>query len=148
MRQGLLKEGEGYQSIEQLRTKFKVTKLIEQEREEDSMVIEDGSMSASIPDEAIQRPITEQNNKNYIVTLEQQKEFDNLEDTENAPLLDLIFHEQTAMGLPVVFATNRDQSKLDDNIPQTPSYFKHLKSLKPDPELLIQLLQGLIQSFP
>ena len=112
------------------------------------MGIDDGSMSASIPDEAIQRPKAEQSNKNFIVTLEQQKEFDNLEDTENAPLLDLIYHEQTAMGLPVVFATNRDQSKLDDNIPQTPSYFKHLKSLRPDPELLIQLLQGLIQSFP
>lgn len=52
------------------------------------------------------------------------------------------------MGLPVVFATNRDQSKLDDSIPQTPSYFKHLRSLKPDLGLLIKLLQGLIQSFP
>lgn len=52
------------------------------------------------------------------------------------------------MGLPVIFATNRDQSKLDDNIPQTPSYFKHLKSLKPDTNLLVTWLKGLVQSFP
>ena len=64
--------------------------------------------------------------------MEACREFDDLQDEENPPLYDIIFHEQTAMGLPVVFATNRDQSKLDDNIPQTPSYFKHLRSLKPD----------------
>ena len=52
------------------------------------------------------------------------------------------------MGLPVVIATNRDQSKLDNTIPQTPSYFKHLKSLKPDLSMLIKLMQGLLQSFP
>ena len=52
------------------------------------------------------------------------------------------------MGLPVVIATNRDQSKLDNHIPQTPSYFKHLKSLKPEHGMLIQMMQGLMQSFP
>ena len=49
--------------------------------------------------------------------MEARREFDDLQDEESPPLLDLIFHEQTAMGLPVVFATNRDQSKLDDSIP-------------------------------
>lgn len=48
------------------------------------------------------------------------------------------------MGLPIVIATNRDQSKLDNTIPATPSYFKHLKSLKPDLSLIIMLLQGLM----
>ena len=59
-------------------------------------------------------------------------------------MLDLIYHEQTALGLPVVFATNRDQSKLEDCIPQTPSYFKHLKSMKPDTSLIVHLMQGLL----
>lgn len=97
------------------------------------------SMSASIPDEANAALKTKVENKNfnYAVTMETKKDFDDLQDTENPPMLDLIFHEQTAMGLPVVFVTNRDQSKIDDNIPQTPSYFKHLKCLKPDTGLLI-----------
>ena len=72
--------------------------------------------------------------------MEEKKEFEDLQDVENTPVLDLIYHEQTAMGLPVVIATNRDQSKLDNHIPQTPSYFKHLKSLKPDHGMLIQML--------
>lgn len=55
-------------------------------------------------------------------------------------MLDLIYHDQMAMGLPVLIATNRDQSKLESPISQTPSYFKHLKSLKPDLSLLIKLL--------
>ena len=76
--------------------------------------------------------------------MEGRREFDDLQDIENLPVLDLIYHEQTAMGLPIVFATNRDQSKLDDSIPQTPSYFKHLRSMKPNTLSLIKFLQGLI----
>ena len=54
----------------------------------------------------------------------------------------------TVMGLPVVFATNRDQSKLENEFSKSPSYYKHLRSVKPRKELLIKLLEGLIQSFP
>ena len=96
----------------------------------------DQTMSASIPDEQNAQK-TETNEYNFVITMEERKEFEDLQDVENTPVLDLIYHEQTAMGLPVVIATNRDQSKLDNHIPQTPSYFKHLKSLKPDHGMLI-----------
>ena len=54
--------------------------------------------------------------QNYIVKVEHKREFDDLGEVEYQPVLDLIFHESNVDGLPVVFATNRDQSRLDDTI--------------------------------
>ena len=155
-RQGLLKESDAVLPIEELRKKYHVSTL--KVKEEDDNGPEDGinsfssgpnmieearydlpgdqTMSASIPDEQNAQK-TETNEYNFVITMEERKEFEDLQDVENTPVLDLIYHEQTAMGLPVVIATNRDQSKLDNHIPQTPSYFKHLKSLKPDHGMLI-----------
>ena len=51
-------------------------------------------------------------------------------------------------GLPVVFSTNRDFSRLDDTITQTPSYLKLCGSLQPEIDYLAKVLGGLLQSFP
>ena len=164
IKQGLLKEGEGFKAMDDLRRKYQVSRLqiTEENKAADNSSLSQSSqrfqnldesiLSESVPEEGqdckkSERP-SEANNQHYVVTMEERKDFDNLDDTETPPILDLIYHEQNAMGLPIVFATNRDQSKLDDKIPQTPSYFKHLKSLKPQPDLLIKMLQGLMQAFP
>ena len=83
-----------------------------------------------------------------MVKVETRREFSDLGETEYTPVLDLIFHESNVDGLPVVFATNRDFSRLDDTITQTPSYLKLCSSLKPDVDYLAKILGGLIQSFP
>lgn len=51
-------------------------------------------MSASIPEER-QIKDTQMDRKgfNFAVTMENMKEFDDLQDIENAPMLDLIYHE-------------------------------------------------------
>ena len=55
--------------------------------------IEEKTISVSIPDEGAVRPNLKPRNQNYIVTMEICREFDDLQDEENPPLLDLIFHE-------------------------------------------------------
>ena len=79
-----------------------------------------------------------------MVKVEARREFSDLGEMEYQPVLDLIFHESNVDGLPVVFATNRDFSRLDDTITQTPSYLKLCSSLKPDIDYLAKILGGLI----
>ena len=52
----------------------------------------DQTMSASIPDEQ-QTPKAETNEYNFVITMEARKEFEDLQDVENTPVLDLIYHE-------------------------------------------------------
>ena len=92
--------------------------------------------------------INDDDYQNYIVKVEGQREFADLGDTEYQPVLDLIFHESNVDGLPVVFSTNRDFSRLDDTITQTPSYLKLCGSLQPEIDYLAKVLGGLLQSFP
>jgi hypothetical protein len=66
---------------------------------------------------------------NYWIDTERRREYSDLNevDTQGVPAtLDLIYHETFALGLPLVFATNSDQSKLDEAVPKTPSYMKHM----------------------
>ena len=133
IKQGLLKEGEGFKAMDDLRRKYQVSRLqiTEENKAADNSSLSQSSqrfqnldesiLSESVPEEGqdckkSERP-SEANNQHYVVTMEERKDFDNLDDTETPPILDLIYHEQNAMGLPIVFATNRDQSKLDDKIP-------------------------------
>ena len=92
--------------------------------------------------------INDEDYQNYLVKVEAKREFADLGDTEYQPVLDLIFHESNVDGLPVVFSTNRDFSRLDDTITQTPSYLKLCGSLQPDIDYMARVLGGLIQSFP
>lgn len=82
--------------------------------------------------------------KHLRVELKKQLDFENLcENDAPSPALDLIFFEAEFMGLPIAFATNRDQSRLDGTLQQTPSFYKHLKSLVPNNEYLLAMLKGL-----
>ena len=60
----------------------------------------------------------------------------------------MVYQESMVMGLPIVIALNRKFSKLDDTIPQAPNKSKSFNKFKPDQNLLIMLLRGLMQSFP
>lgn len=74
-------------------------------------------MSISIPDERQSlddQPEIMPSRFNFAITNESRRDY---EDPENTPVLDLIYHEETTMGLPVLIATNRNQSKLDNSIP-------------------------------
>lgn len=119
LRQNLIAASDAVLSMEQLRKKYTLTKLhviedVPTQSPSKSSAAPDleplaaeANLLSSIPDECLSK-VDMAPNFNFVVTMEGQKEFEDLEDVENRPVLDLIFHEQTAMGLPVVFATNRD----------------------------------------
>lgn len=80
--------------------------------------VEDHSLSQSIADEgAAVNDTTDEGENNYLVSLDQGAIDRDLIDADGPPVLDLILHDQTALGLPVLFATNREEGRFDDCIP-------------------------------
>lgn len=51
-------------------------------------------------------------------------------------------------GLPVMLATNFEQSRLDCELQQIPSFMKHLQTNHPNSTYLQNILQGLLECFP
>ena len=129
-------------SIESLKKQFKIVKASEEFDDEKK-----STQNIRTSQEDMNK-INDEDYQNYLVKVEAKREFADLGDTEYQPVLDLIFHESNVDGLPVVFSTNRDFSRLDDTITQTPSYLKLCGSLQPDIDYMARVLGGLIQSFP
>ena len=102
-----MKRGTANKSIEDLRQQFKIIKASEEYEDEEHK---------STQNVKISQEEEKENDQNYLVKVDARREFSDLGETEYQPVLDLIFHESNIDGLPVVLATNRDFSRLDDTI--------------------------------
>jgi hypothetical protein len=103
MDQGILLEEDEVLQMSELRQKYHVGKLKERvtsrsqtSSSQDSMALipDERTMSVSIPEEGVVvKNGLEPRKQNFVVTMEGRREFDDLQDIENLPVLDLIYHE-------------------------------------------------------
>lgn len=63
-------------------------------------------------------------------------------------MYDFIFQVASFEGLPVMLVTNYEQSRIDDELQQIPSFMKHLQTNYPNGTYLQNILHGLMEAFP